>query len=69
MSIARKCNRCGTYYDGVKCRITVESRNPEFMDDYYDLCDECEIEFDDFMRGAKPKNLLDRLMSSNKKEK
>lgn len=69
MATARKCDRCGVFYEGVKCRLTVESRNPEFMDDYYDLCDECKLEFEEFMKGAKPKNLLDRISYLSKAQK
>ena len=69
MSLARKCDRCGKYYDGVRCRITVESRNPEFTDDEYDLCDPCKLEFEEFMKGAKPKNLLERILSAVDRKK
>ena len=66
MAIARKCDRCGAYYDGTFGRITVESRDPEFVDEYYDLCRECKYELDDFINGVKPKNLLDRLLAISK---
>ena len=69
MSLARKCDRCGKYYDGVICHITVESRNPEFTDDYYDLCRECKSEFEEFMKGVKPKNLLERILSAVDRKK
>jgi hypothetical protein len=62
MSLARKCNRCGIYFDYKKCHITVESRNPEYYDVEYDLCDDCKREFEEFMEGAKPKSLLERLL-------
>lgn len=68
MSLARKCDRCGVYYDGVKCHLTVESRNPEFTDDYYDLCGPCKLEFDEFMKGVKPKNLVERISGLTKKK-
>lgn len=63
MSIARKCNRCGAYNDRRTCVIDVvdyaDYFNPE--DHSYDLCPGCKLEFYEFMEGAKPKNLLERL--------
>lgn len=71
MSLARKCDRCGTYHDGRLYKVTVEQMYPSVEycdDDLYDLCPDCKIEFDDFMNGVKPNDLLSRLHALFKKE-
>lgn len=67
MSIARKCDRCGTYHDGRIYDVMVEA--PYFSDEcdeHHDLCRDCKNELDEFMKGAKPKNLLERLIGKKK---
>lgn len=60
MSFAKKCDRCGTYHDGLINRLTTTGHT--LLDEHeYDLCDECRDEFEDFMNGVKPKDLLSRL--------
>ena len=62
MAFAKKCDRCGAYHDG---RIyEIEMKPMCYMnevDEDFDLCPECKREFDDFMNGVKPKDLLGRL--------
>ena len=64
MSLARKCDRCGAYHDG---RIYSLTKTPMcLLDEYekeFDLCQDCMYEFDDFMNGVKPKDLLGRLQA------
>jgi hypothetical protein len=62
MSLAKKCDRCGTYHDGLINRLTTTGHM--LLDEHeYDLCDECKGEFEDFMNGVKPKDLLSRLQA------
>lgn len=67
MSIARKCNRCSVYRDRRDYQVVVTDYSVPFeiTDHEYDLCPDCALELDEFMRGAKPKNLLDRLLHKN----
>lgn len=64
MALARKCDRCGAYHDG---RIYNLTRTPMYVLDEdekeFDLCRDCMNEFDDFMNGVKPKDLLGRLQA------
>lgn len=56
MSVARKCDRCGTYHDNLIFQIDmVGPLGIELDRKNYDLCPECESEFVDFMNGLKPK--------------
>ena len=67
MSIARKCDRCGTYHDGTIFSVDLSGRwTAEYGEYSYDLCRDCVNEFDEFMKGAKPKNLLERLIEKKK---
>ena len=62
MALARKCDRCGTFHLGqINKLITTDNIPFEYNEHEYDLCDNCMNEFEDFMNGVKPKNLLDRL--------
>lgn len=64
MSVARKCDRCGTYHDNRIFHIDMEGPlGIEYDMKKYDLCPECESEFADFMNGVKPKDLLNRLQA------
>lgn len=61
MSIVRKCDRCGGYFEGRLFEIDI--REPVDYDAVrYDLCNDCVLEFDKFMSGTKPKSLLERLI-------
>lgn len=64
MAAARKCDRCGAYRDG---RIYKLTKIPMYVLDEdekeFDLCPDCIDEFDDFMNGVKPKDLLSRLQA------
>jgi hypothetical protein len=62
MSWAHKCDRCGRYHDGRLYEVAVKPMNymTEEEEDF-DLCPACKSEFDDFMNGVKPKDLLGRL--------
>lgn len=66
MGIARKCDRCGTYHDGRIYEVTIESSYYSAADEEHDLCSDCKNELDEFMKGAKPKNLLERLIGKKK---
>ena len=69
MSLARKCDRCGTYHDG---RLYHFARFPMLVlsdnEEEFDLCSDCYDEFADFMNGVKPKDLLGRLQALFSKE-
>lgn len=61
MSIVRKCDRCGGYFEGRLFEI--EIREPVDLDGvHYDLCGDCVLEFDKFMSGTKPESLLTRIL-------
>lgn len=64
MAIVHKCDRCGRYYDGFN--NTVESSSYD-SDDSYDLCDECIVDFYEFIRGVSPKTLSEKLRDELKK--
>ena len=71
MAVARKCDRCGCYRDGRIHKITYTP--PHYLSGLeeaeHDLCNECIDDFNKFMEGVKPENLIDRLRSRmNKKE-
>lgn len=55
MSLARKCDRCGTYHDEKLNKLTVDSTYVMYEAEY-DLCDNCYLEFKEFMRANKIKN-------------
>ena len=61
MSCARKCDRCGEVFNPCKgVRFEYYNLNDEYGE--LDLCPDCHLEFKEFMKGTKPKNLLERLL-------
>lgn len=72
MAEAKKCDRCGTYYGAhlnnsylcmvCPCPIYTNEKT------VYDLCEDCLDDFDEFMMGAKPKNLLKRIKAKIRKD-
>lgn len=69
MAIVHKCDRCGKYCDRTPNEIdtTIYHALDGPSGNNYDLCDDCMDDFDEFMRGAKPKNLLDRILGKRRK--
>lgn len=45
MADAKKCDRCGEYYDDGKCKLRIYDRNPAFYNPL-DLCEKCETELE-----------------------
>lgn len=66
MADVKQCDRCGGYYIEGKhhfMKVCGEWRVKE-----YDLCHSCFNELEEFMRGTKPRNLLDRIRRMMRKE-
>ena len=64
MALARKCDRCGAYHDGRIYEIEISPMcYLNETHEEFDLCPDCKNEFDDFMNGVKPKDLLGRLQA------
>lgn len=54
MAIARKCDRCGKFYDTPKCIQSVHvcrTRHP-YPDQIIDLCNDCQKKLEDFLGPA-----------------
>ena len=60
MALAKKCNRCGKYYDpypnlnsnqcnGIRKCFICDNGTVRYNNDAIDLCQECMDAFDDFM--------------------
>lgn len=65
MSVAYKCNRCGSYHESYS-NSKLELRagiGPGYFEQEYDLCSTCRLEFEEFMEGAKAMTLRDKLMA------
>lgn len=45
MADAKKCDRCGKYYDGGNLKFHIYDHNPAFCNPF-DLCEKCETEFE-----------------------
>lgn len=63
MSVAWKCDRCGTYC-GATNTHRVETRGRfelEYYEKDYDLCPKCRDELDEFMAGVPAASLVDKL--------
>lgn len=72
MAIARKCDRCGAYHDGLIYKVTVEvppayvlRGEEEFTKD---LCRQCLCDYIEFLNGEKPKTLIEKLKDRKKHE-
>lgn len=64
MAYAKKCDRCGAYHDSRLYEIEIKPMcYLNERDEDFDLCRDCKSEFDDFMNGVKPKDLLSRLQA------
>lgn len=64
MALARKCDRCDEYHDRQIYKLKVVPMHSLPEDEYeLDLCPTCMDEFDEFMNGVKPKDLLGRLQA------
>ena len=59
MANVKKCDRCGSIYSVAKCGFAKFHGN--WRAKSYDLCDDCIKELEEFLKGAKPKNLLERI--------
>lgn len=66
MADVKKCDRCGTIYSVVKCGFA--KFHGDWRAESYDLCDDCIKELEEFLRGVKPKNLLERIWRMMRKE-
>lgn len=64
MALAKKCNRCGKYYDpypagnrnrcnGIRKCFILDNGTVSYNNDAIDLCEECMKAFDEFMIGGK----------------
>lgn len=60
MADVKQCDRCGVHYKEGN-RHFVETFG-EWRAKEYDLCRDCCNELEEFLRGAKPKNLLERIV-------
>ena len=65
MADVKKCDRCGVYFEKYPgCTLKhhwLDLVNFDPVYDNFDICTDCCTEFEEFMRGAKPKNLLERV--------
>lgn len=69
MATVKRCDRCLRVFEGSKNEIGASTRGLEgLFADFYDLCDDCMDDFYEFMRGAEPKTLAEKLRASLKKE-
>lgn len=71
MAEAFKCDRCGKYCDKTPHKLTrkvIDLSNFEPVYITYEFCDDCEKDFQEFCKGAAPKNLLERLRDMINKE-
>ena len=60
MAKATKCDRCGTYHDGLLYHFLIEDQTVMFGEDddaHYDICQRCKNEFDKFVKGKEIKPL------------
>lgn len=72
MADVKRCDRCGAHFEKYPgCylkRHYTDLYNFEPVYETVDLCVDCRSEFDEFMLGAKPKNLLERIRRMMGKE-
>lgn len=56
MAAAKQCDRCGKLFvRTTDPMLRVIKVNPMLMDTYYDLCDECQDKFEEFMENKDVK--------------
>lgn len=59
MADVKQCDRCGACYKEGGHHFV--KTNGVWVEHKYDLCNDCFKELSEFMRGVKPRNLLERI--------